>query len=80
MSTGFGHELIGRQIVASLGDTLGSLEDLQLDIASGEIIHLLVKLEANLDPTKLPWSMANGLLRVPAELVERVATKIHLRS
>jgi len=80
MSTGFGHELIGRQIVDSLGDTLGSLEDLQLDIASGEIIHLLVKLEANLDPTKLPWSMANGLLRVPAELVERVATKIHLRS
>ena len=80
MSTGFGHELIGRQIVDSLGDIIGSLEDLQLDIASGEIIHLLVKLEANLDPTKLPWSVANGLLRVPAELVERVATKIHLRS
>ena len=80
MSTGFGHELIGREIVDSLGDTLGRLEDMQIDIQTGEIVHLLVKLEANLDPSKLPWSMAQGLMRVPAEVVERVATKVHLRT
>ena len=80
MSTGFGHELIGREIVDSLGDTLGHLEDMQVDIQTGEIIHLLVKLAANLDPAKLPWSMTQGLMRGPAEVVERVATKVHLRT
>ena len=79
MSTGFGHELLGREIVDSLGDTLGHLKDMQIDINTGQIINLLVDLEANLDPSKLPWSMVNGLMRVPADLVERVATKIHLR-
>jgi hypothetical protein len=52
---------------------------MQIDINTGQIINLLVDLEANLDPSKLPWSMVDGLMRVPADLVERVATKIHLR-
>jgi sporulation protein YlmC with PRC-barrel domain len=77
--TGFGHELIGREVVDSLGDTLGHLKDMQVDINTGQIIHLLVNLEDNLDPAKLPWSLVDGLMRVPADLVERVATKIHLR-
>ena len=80
MSTGFGHELIGREIVDSLGDKLGTLEDMQVDIRTGEIVHILVKLERNLDPAKLPWSMSQGLMRVPAEVIERVSTKVHLRS
>ena len=80
MSTGFGHELIGREIVDSLGDKLGTLEDMQVDIRTGEIVHILLKLEGNLDPAKLPWSMSQGLMRVPAEVIERVSTKVHLRS
>lgn len=79
MSASFGHELLGREIVDSLGDKLGILDDLLIDVETGDVLHMLIRLETDIDPGKLPWTTHNGLLRVPIEVVDRVAAKIHLR-
>lgn len=80
MSASFGHELLGRDVVDALGDRLGILEDLIIDIETGDVMNMLIKIGSELDPSKLPWSMSDGLLKVPIEMVDRIAMKVHLRS
>ena len=79
MVSSFGHELLGRQVVDSAGDRLGTLADLKIDGLTGNVLAMLVRLEENLDPTRLPWEMDEGYMRVPVEEVDRIATSIHLK-
>ncbi len=75
----FGREFIGRQIIDSNGDSLGILDDMVIDIRSGIILELLVKLEDDLDPSRLPWPSSKGVCNVPADEVERISSRIHLK-
>mgnify|MGYP001310900555 CR=1 FL=1 len=75
----FGREFIGRQVIDSNGDSLGILDDMVIDIRSGVISELLVKLEEDLDPSRLPWPSTKGVCNVPAAEVERISSRIHLR-
>jgi sporulation protein YlmC with PRC-barrel domain len=75
----FGREFIGRQVIDSNGDSLGVLDDISIEIRSGAILELLVQLEEDLDPSKLPWPSTKGICNVPADEVERISSRIHLK-
>ena len=75
----FGREFIGRQVNDSNGDSLGTLDDIVIDIRSGVILELLVKLEDDLDPSRLPWPSTKSVCNVPADEVERISSRIHLK-
>jgi sporulation protein YlmC with PRC-barrel domain len=75
----FGREFIGRQVIDSNGDSLGTLADMVIDIRSGVILELLVKLEDDLDPSRLPWPSKESVCNVPADEVERISSRIHLK-
>ncbi len=79
MATSFGHELLGRQVLDSAGDRLGTLFDLKIDTPTGNVLAMLVRLEDNLDPVRLPWEMEREYMRVPVEEIDRIATSIHLK-
>tara|TARA_B100000131_G_scaffold124298_1_gene121449 strand:+ start:1377 stop:1619 length:243 start_codon:yes stop_codon:yes gene_type:complete len=79
MATSFGHELLGRQVLDSAGDRLGTLFDLKIDAPTGNVLAMLVRLEDNLDPERLPWEMEREYMRVPVEEIDRIATSIHLK-
>ncbi len=79
MATSFGHELLGRQVLDSAGDRLGTLFDLKIDTPTGNVLAMLVRLEENLDPERLPWEMEREYMRVPVEEIDRIATSIHLK-
>ena len=79
MATSFGHELLGRQVLDSAGDRLGTLLDLKIDTPTGNVLAMLVRLEDNLDPGRLPWEMEREYMRVPVEEIDRIATSIHLK-
>ncbi|HIK78878.1 MAG: PRC-barrel domain-containing protein [Euryarchaeota archaeon] len=80
MTASFGHELLGREVVDAIGDRLGVLEDFIIDVETGDVMNMLIKIGSELDPSKLPWSMSDGLLKVPIEMVDRIAMKVHLRT
>jgi sporulation protein YlmC with PRC-barrel domain len=75
----FGREFIDRQVIDSNGDSLGILDDIVIDIRSGVILELLVKLGDDLDPSRLPWPSTKGVCNVPADEVERISSRIHLK-
>ncbi len=75
----FGREFIGRQVIDSNGDSLGILYDIAIDVRSGVILELLVRLEEDLDPSKLPWPSTKSICKVPADEVERISSRIHLK-
>ncbi|HIF15915.1 MAG TPA: PRC-barrel domain containing protein [Candidatus Poseidoniales archaeon] len=79
MGSSFGHELLGRKVVDLAGDSLGILVDLEIDRPTGAVLAMFVRLEENLDPSRLPWDMDENLMRVPVEEVDRVATSVHLK-
>lgn len=80
MTASFGHELLGRNVVDVTGDHLGILEDFIIDVETGDVMFMLIKVGNELDPSKLPWSCIEGLLKVPIEIVDRIAVNVHLRS
>lgn len=79
MATSFGHELLGRIVLDSAGDRLGTLIDLKIDAPTGNVLAMLVRLEENLDPERLPWDMEREYMRVPVEEIDRIATSVHLK-
>ena len=79
MVSSFGHELLGRKVMDSAGDRLGTLIDLVIDQPTGNVLAMLVKLEENLDPSRLPWEMEEKFMRIPVEEVDRIATSVHLK-
>ena len=75
----FAREIVGRQVVDSHSQLLGSLRDIVFDKQSGAVSSIRVKIEENLDPSALPWEMNEGLMEIPVDEVARIASKIHLK-
>jgi sporulation protein YlmC with PRC-barrel domain len=78
MPAAFSTELSGRRVVDSRGDFLGTVVDLFIDDVSGNVLGLLLELDAGLDPKLLPWSTFGEYLVVPTEEVESIDEEIHL--
>jgi sporulation protein YlmC with PRC-barrel domain len=75
----FAREIVGREVIDSHSQLLGILRDIIFDKQSGSISGIRVKIEENLDPTVLPWEMADGLMEIPVGEVARIASKVHLK-
>ncbi|MBT5391265.1 MAG: PRC-barrel domain-containing protein [Euryarchaeota archaeon] len=75
----FAREIVGREVIDSHSQLLGILRDIIFDKQSGSISGIRVKIEENLDPTVLPWEMADGLMEIPVDEVARIASKVHLK-
>ena len=79
MTATLGRELGGMAVLDARGDRLGYVADLVIELLSGDVLTLLVALEGDLDPDKLPWSFEGGLLLLPVDEVERVAAQVILK-
>tara|TARA_B100000287_G_C20627714_1_gene778548 strand:+ start:1489 stop:1728 length:240 start_codon:yes stop_codon:yes gene_type:complete len=75
----FSGEFLKRQVVDSNGDIFGSLEDLVIDTNSGVLVEFLVDVIDEIDTSKLPWPVEDGLCRVPASEVSQMGSRIHLK-
>ncbi len=78
MPAAFSAELTGRRVVDSRGDLLGTIVDLFIDDASGDVLGLLLELDAGLDADLLLWSTFGEHLVVPTEEVASIDEDIHL--
>ena len=70
---------MGRDVVDSHNEKLGTISDLVIDKLSGSVTQIIVVLEANLNPTMLPWDFRDGRMTIPIDDVSRISTRIHLR-
>tara|TARA_B110001452_G_scaffold223344_1_gene196548 strand:- start:1404 stop:1643 length:240 start_codon:yes stop_codon:yes gene_type:complete len=75
----FSSEFLKRPVVDANGELFGHLGDIVIDPRSGEVIELLVEVIAELDVTKLPWPMEDGMCCVPAQEVSQIGSRISLR-
>ncbi|MDP6869945.1 MAG: PRC-barrel domain-containing protein [Candidatus Poseidoniaceae archaeon] len=75
----FSGEFLKRQVVDNNGDLFGRLEDMVIDTKSGELVEFLVEVSEEIDVSKLPWPVTDGLCRVPASEVSQMGSRIHLR-
>ena len=75
----FAKDIIGRDVVGRQDERLGELKDVVFDKATGSVMSIRVRIESDIDPSKLPWSMDDGLMKIPIEDISRIATKIHLK-
>ncbi len=78
MPATFSAELAGRRVVDSRGELLGTIVDLFIDDASGDVLGLLLELDAGLDANLLPWATFGNHLVVPTEEVASIDEDIHL--
>tara|TARA_B100000575_G_scaffold112358_1_gene89416 strand:+ start:1193 stop:1432 length:240 start_codon:yes stop_codon:yes gene_type:complete len=74
----FANEVMGRDVVDKHNEKLGEISDLIIDKLSGSVTQIVVILEANLDPTLLPWDYRDGRMTIPVDDVSRIANRIHL--
>ena len=75
----FSKEVIGLDVVDSHNEKLGEVTDLVIDKLSGSITQIVVNLEANLEPSMLPWNYRHGRMNIPIDDVSRISNRIHLR-
>ncbi|MFB1005177.1 MAG: PRC-barrel domain-containing protein [Candidatus Poseidoniaceae archaeon] len=75
----FAREIIGRDVVDSHQQRLGELKDVVFDTPTGTIVALRVQIERDLEPSKLPWEVVDGLVQIPAGDISRIASRIHLK-
>jgi sporulation protein YlmC with PRC-barrel domain len=75
----FGSEFLTRQVVDNNGELFGHLEDIVIDVRSGQIVELIVDVANDIDTSKLPWPMVDGKCKVPMDEVSQMAGRIHLR-
>ena len=75
----FSNEFIKRPVVDANRELFGHLGDIVIDPRSGEITDLLVEVIAEIDVTKLPWPMEEGLCCVPAQEVSQIGSRISLK-
>lgn len=75
----FSNEFLKRPVVDVNGDLFGHLGDIVIDPRSGEITELLVEVVSEIDTTKLPWPMEDGMCCVPAQEVTQIGASIRLR-
>jgi len=76
----FGREILGNTVVDRTGATMGILTDLHVDLNTGLISELLVQIEADLDPSVLPFEHEGRVVKIPGTAVARIAEKIHLNT
>ena len=74
----FGREIIGRQVLDQTGETLGILIDLNFDLFSGLITEFIVKVNDDIDATKLPFEGESRVVKIPTEKINSVAKEIRL--
>ncbi len=60
-------------------ERLGELKDLVFDTPTGTVVALRVRIERDLEPSKLPWEVVDGLVQIPADDISRIASRIHLK-
>ena len=70
---------MGLDVVDSQNEKLGEVTDLVIDKLSGSITQIVVNLEANLEPSMLPWNYRDGRMNIPIDDVSRISNRIHLR-
>tara|TARA_Y100000766_G_C18905580_1_gene605627 strand:+ start:2532 stop:2819 length:288 start_codon:yes stop_codon:yes gene_type:complete len=75
----FSGEFIKRPVVDVNGDLFGHLGDIVIDPRSGEISEILVEVVPEIDVSKLPWPMNDGLCCVPAQEVAKIGSSISLK-
>jgi len=75
----FAKEVMGLDVVDSHNEKLGEVTDLVIDKLSGSITQIVVTLEANLEPSMLPWNYRDGRMNIPIDDVSRISNRIHLR-
>ncbi|MED6338311.1 MAG: PRC-barrel domain-containing protein [Candidatus Thermoplasmatota archaeon] len=75
----FAKEVMGLDVVDSHNEKLGEVTDLVIDKLSGSITQIVVILEANLEPSMLPWNFRDGRMNIPIDDVSRISNRIHLR-
>tara|TARA_B100001741_G_scaffold48907_1_gene36842 strand:+ start:8604 stop:8843 length:240 start_codon:yes stop_codon:yes gene_type:complete len=75
----FAKEVMGLDVVDSHNEKLGEVSDLVIDKLSGSITQIVVTLEANLEPSMLPWNYRDGRMNIPIDDVSRISNRIHLR-
>ena len=75
----FAKEVMGLDVVDSHNEKLGEVTDLVIDKLSGSITQIVVNLEANLEPSMLPWNYRDGTMNIPIDDVSRISNRIHLR-
>tara|TARA_B100000287_G_scaffold408941_1_gene435822 strand:- start:697 stop:936 length:240 start_codon:yes stop_codon:yes gene_type:complete len=75
----FAKEVMGLDVVDSHNEKLGEVTDLVIDKLSGSITQIIVILEANLEPSMLPWNYRDGRMNIPIDDVSRISNRIHLR-
>tara|TARA_B100000965_G_scaffold145724_1_gene121470 strand:- start:8129 stop:8368 length:240 start_codon:yes stop_codon:yes gene_type:complete len=75
----FAKEVMGLEVVDSHNEKLGEVTDLVIDKLSGSITQIVVLLEANLEPSMLPWNYRDGRMNIPIDDVSRISNRIHLR-
>lgn len=75
----FGGELLQRPVLDGGGERLGLVIDLVVDVQAGRVTGLIVELEADLDPIRLPWPSEDRWCRIPAAEVASVDASVHLR-
>ena len=75
----FAREIIGRDVVDSHQQRLGELKDVVFDTPTGTIVALRDQIERDLEPSKLPWEVVDGLVQIPADDISRIASRIHLK-
>ncbi len=76
----FGREILGNTVVDRTGATMGILTDMHVDLNTGLISELLVQIEADLDPSVLPFEHEGRVVKIPGTAVARIAEKIHLNT
>ena len=75
----FAKEVMGLDVVDSHNEKLGEVTDLVIDKLSGSITQIVVNLDANLEPSMLPWNYRDGRMNIPIDDVSRISNRIHLR-
>ena len=64
---------MGLDVVDSHNEKLGEVTDLVIDKLSGSITQIVVNLEANLEPSMLPWNYRDGRMNIPIDDVSRIS-------
>ena len=75
----FSNEFMSMKVVDSSGELLGTLQDIVIDPRTGDVTEIMVKVEQEIDVTKLPWSMKNNLCAIPAQEVREFDDRVVLR-
>ena len=79
MTSSFGQEMLGRVVQDKKGKELGTLADLVIDVANGEISELLIRCAEHIDASRLPFPSKGGSVAIPGTEVSSFGHVIMLK-